>query len=57
MLFSRFCTSCFGELIDTLWNVNSPSIYFMKLVATELIDTLWNVNGDKLVLTKSLFPN
>ena len=22
----------------------------------ELIDTLWNVNGDKLVLTKSLFP-
>ena len=32
------------ELIDTLWNVNYFSAYFLFLLRVELIDTLWNVN-------------
>ena len=33
-----------GELIDTLWNVNTTIMNeFIKKVS-ELIDTLWNVN-------------
>ena len=34
------------ELIDTLWNVNIPSLYSAIREQRELIDTLWNVNTD-----------
>ena len=33
-----------GELIDTLWNVNTGVQHTRWLPASELIDTLWNVN-------------
>ena len=33
-----------GELIDTLWNVNTYMLLFVLLLIHELIDTLWNVN-------------
>ena len=33
-----------GELIDTLWNVNTDDSVAIKANKTELIDTLWNVN-------------
>ena len=46
MLFSRFCTSCFGELIDTLWNVNFTQFKVVESKREELIDTLWNVNTE-----------
>ena len=34
----------FWELIDTLWNVNSPKQCQTFPLSSELIDTLWNVN-------------
>ena len=34
----------FGELIDTLWNVNNKTDTYCVLSKIELIDTLWNVN-------------
>ena len=33
-----------SELIDTLWNVNTPSTMINAYFDDELIDTLWNVN-------------
>ena len=33
-----------GELIDTLWNVNTISPSVGSSGTVELIDTLWNVN-------------
>ena len=35
---------CYGELIDTLWNVNYVFSDATLFGAGELIDTLWNVN-------------
>ena len=34
----------FGELIDTLWNVNVAILAQNLFRFSELIDTLWNVN-------------
>ena len=33
------------ELIDTLWNVNTPACVIFCRRSSELIDTLWNVNN------------
>ena len=33
-----------GELIETLWNVNSSHHLPVPLLLRELIETLWNVN-------------
>ena len=32
------------ELIETLWNVNTPAEVLKAEAALELIETLWNVN-------------
>ena len=34
-----------AELIDTLWNVNTPALGDVIKLYDELIDTLWNVNA------------
>ena len=33
------------ELIETLWNVNTPSTDSHQVRICELIETLWNVNN------------
>ena len=34
----------YTELIETLWNVNTPACVIFCKRASELIETLWNVN-------------
>ena len=43
-----------AELIDTLWNVNIPSLYSAIREQRELIDTLWNVNTANYICCASL---
>ena len=40
------------ELIDTLWNVNTPLNSTVNVMISELIDTLWNVNKGILFKTE-----
>ncbi len=41
----------FGELIDTLWNVNKPTAPECFRRKRELIDTLWNVNEQQTTIS------
>ena len=45
------------ELIDTLWNVNVPTLTELLNGKLELIDTLWNVNEDKRTFRSGVLKN